>query len=830
MALLLRGLMLVTVSHHPERLHHRDTGSYLQPARNLLAGHGFSQQEAPPFTPDLRRTPAYPLFIALIYGVFGPHPLFVAGGQVLISGVTAGLAYLLGTQLLPEREARLGGLLLVLSLGAIVYSVYLLTETLFTLLLLGGSYAVAVHRAKGQKRWLVGGGLLAGTAMLCRPIALFYPPLVALLILFGHRDRWREGMSAALLFLGVTSVVVAPWLFRNYQVIGSPTLSTISSRNVLLYNAVSLEADLRDAGQAQVRAEMVERVQQELARRGGVDNEVLQVRLYNEWSRRIILAHPWRYVLVHLKNDLNSLLPNVTEFLELLGGTQGGKGTLSVLNQYGLWAAVRHYFGGKVWLLWLALPLMGLLGLTYLGMLAGLLILARRRAWFSLALLLLPIAYFLLIPGAPSNPRFRVPVMPDVCLLAGMGLVTLWHRVRRRPRRSSGTQSRIRVLHVITRLIVGGAQENTMLTAALLDPDGYAVDVVSGPQTGSEGSLAPEVRARGIRLTILPSLVREVNPLKDAVALVVLTCRIRRGRYDVVHTHSSKAGILGRWAAHLAGTPVIVHTVHGWGHHDRQPPLVQRWYILLEQITQRITDRLIVVSPRNIQKGLADGIATPDKYVTIRSGVDLDRFQRPSRPREDVRAELGIPLECAVVGTVTRLSPQKAPLDFVAATAQVAAHRQDVHFVIVGDGPLRADVEARVVASGLAERVHLTGLRRDVADLMHSFDIFALTSLWEGLPRVLPQAMAAGLPIVATAVDGNAEAVEDGLNGFLTSPGDPYDMAAALLRLLERPALSRRMGQAGRARALEFDVHKMVSDIAALYETLLRERSPVIKR
>jgi len=365
-----------------------------------------------------------------------------------------------------------------------------------------------------------------------------------------------------------------------------------------------------------------------------------------------------------------------------------------------------------------------------------------------------------------------------------------------------------------------------MLTAALLDPDRYTVDVVSGPQTGSEGSLIPEVRARAIRLTILPSLAREVNLFRDAAALVALTGLIRRGRYDVVHTHSSKAGILGRWAARLAGTPVIVHTVHGWGHHDRQHPLVRRLYVLLEQVAQRITDRLIVVSPRNIQKGLADGIATPEKYVTIRSGIELARFQQPARPREAVRAELGIPLGAAVVGTVTRLSPQKAPLDFVAAAAQVAAYRQDVHFVIVGDGPLRADVEARVVASGLAERVHLTGLRRDVADLMHSFDVFALTSLWEGLPRVLPQAMAAGLPIVATAVDGNAEAVADGINGFLTPPGDPQAMAIALLRLLEDPTLASRFGEAGQARADEFSAQKMIRDIAALYEALLAERVP----
>jgi len=384
--------------------------------------------------------------------------------------------------------------------------------------------------------------------------------------------------------------------------------------------------------------------------------------------------------------------------------------------------------------------------------------------------------------------------------------------------------SPIRVLHVITRLIVGGAQENTMLTAALLDPARYAVDVISGPQTGSEGSLIEEVRARGVPLTIEPALVREINPAKDLLALARLARFIRRGHYDIVHTHSSKAGILGRWAAWLAGAPIIVHTIHGWGHHDRQHPLVRRSYILLEQVTQRITDRLVVVSPRNIEKGLADGIATPAKYVTVRSGIELDRFRRPARPREAVRAELSIPADAPVVGTVTRLSPQKAPLDFVETAAQVVARRPGVHFIVVGDGPLRAGVEARIAVLGLASCVHLTGLRRDVPDLLHSFDVFALSSLWEGLPRVLSQAMAAGLAVVATAVDGNAEAVEDGVNGLLAPPGDPQAMAAALLRLLDDPALAAQMGAAGRERAEEFGARKMVEDIAALYEVLLAER------
>ncbi len=369
-----------------------------------------------------------------------------------------------------------------------------------------------------------------------------------------------------------------------------------------------------------------------------------------------------------------------------------------------------------------------------------------------------------------------------------------------------------------------------MLTADLLDPDRYAVDVVSGPQTGPEGSLIEEVRGRGIPLTIEPMLVREVNPIKDLGALVALYGHIRRGGYAIVHTHSSKAGILGRWAAWLAGLagprPIVIHTVHGWGHHERQHPLVRRVFILLEQVTARITDRLIVVSPLNTEKGLADGIGHPDKYVTIRSGIDLDRFRRPARPREEVRRELGIPPQAPVVGTVTRLSAQKAPLDFVAAADAVIEQRPDVHFVVVGDGPLRDEVEAELAARHLTEHVHLTGLRRDVPDLMHSFDIFALSSLWEGLPRVLPQAMAASLPIVATAVDGNAEAVTDGVSGFLTPPGQPEPFAEALLRLIENPTLAREMGQAGLEAVDRFGARKMVDEIECLYEELLAEHGP----
>lgn len=360
-----------------------------------------------------------------------------------------------------------------------------------------------------------------------------------------------------------------------------------------------------------------------------------------------------------------------------------------------------------------------------------------------------------------------------------------------------------------------------MLTADLLDKSEWQVDVLCGPQTGVEGSLIEEVRQRNISLTIEPALVREINPVKDLLTLFRLAHFIRRRKHTIVHTHSSKAGILGRWAAWLAGAPIIVHTVHGWGHHEQQRPLVRAFYIALEKLTLPITTQLIVVSPRDIEKGVKDGIGRPQDYVVIRSGIELDRFGHPQVPREQTRAALNILPDALVVGTVTRLSPQKAPLDFVAAMSVVAQSVPEAWFIMVGDGPLRLEVEALAAKLGISDRLILTGIRRDVPELMAAFDIFALSSLWEGLPRVLPQAMATGLPIVATAIDGTAEAVADGENGLLVSPGKPSALAKSVIALLRDPKLAKQMGQEGKKRAAEFDARTMVEDIAALYAKLI---------
>lgn len=369
-----------------------------------------------------------------------------------------------------------------------------------------------------------------------------------------------------------------------------------------------------------------------------------------------------------------------------------------------------------------------------------------------------------------------------------------------------------RVLHPITRLIVGGAQENTLLTARGLRGR-WEVEVLTGPQAGPEGSLLEEARRHGLRVRVLPQLVREIAPWSDLRALAALarTCR----GFDVVHTHSSKAGLLGRLAGRLARVPAVVHTVHGWPFHERMSAGAHRLYVLAERLAARWCDALVVVTTRDRDKGLAHGIGRPDQYHLVRSGIELDRFGATSHLRLEVRRSLGIPEDALVVGSVTRLSEQKAPLDLVEAFRRLQV---PAWLVIVGDGALRPRVEEALRGT---ERAILTGLRRDIPELMSAFDVFALSSLWEGLPRVLPQAMACGLPIVCTAVDGSVEAVEDGRQGFLTAPGRPEELAARLDDLLRDPELRERMGRAGRERAPEFSAKRMVADLEALYLRLL---------
>ena len=380
---------------------------------------------------------------------------------------------------------------------------------------------------------------------------------------------------------------------------------------------------------------------------------------------------------------------------------------------------------------------------------------------------------------------------------------------------------RARVVHVITMLEWGGAQENTLYTVESLDPERFDRVLVAG--RGGLLALAA-ARINGCRFVPVDVLVREVRPLSDALAYRALAEILRdekrraAGGPLVVHTHSSKAGILGRAAAKAAGADAVVHSIHGFGFHDGQSLPVRSFYVALERMASRWTDAFVAVSEENIRTGVAAGIFTAERCRLIRSGFDTGRFLAGSRDRG--RAILGVPGGAPVVGTVAVFKPQKAPLDFVAVARAVAREIPGVHFAMVGDGELRPAAERAAAEASLSGRFHFTGWREEVPDLLKAFDVFLLTSRWEGLPRVVPQALIAGVPVVATAVDGTREIVDDGVDGCLAPPGDVPALAARVAGVLSG---RERLDPAFKRDRLlrEFDRGEMVRAQERLYAGLL---------
>lgn len=382
---------------------------------------------------------------------------------------------------------------------------------------------------------------------------------------------------------------------------------------------------------------------------------------------------------------------------------------------------------------------------------------------------------------------------------------------------------RIRVAHVITRLCKGGAQENTFNTVRLANRERYDVDLISGPTHGSEGSIEPDVAAAGIEILREPDLVRNVSPLRDLRALHALTRLFREKRYHIVHTHTSKAGYIGRLAAARAGVPVVVHTPHGHVFHGYFARPVTWVFTQLERHAARKTDRLIALTTRGIDEHLAQRVGRHEQWLPIFSGVDFSPFETAIERRAATRAALGIPENELVVGAVGRLEPVKGFAYFVDAARLISRRLPKARFLLVGDGSLRRDLEAR--ATELGDRFRFLGLRTDVPDLMAAMDVFVLSSVNEGMGRVLLEAGAAATPAVAAAVGGVPGIVQDGVTGLLVPPKDSEAIADAVLRLAAAPELRLAMGEAARAYVVPpYSLEKMVADIEALYERLLEEK------
>jgi glycosyltransferase involved in cell wall biosynthesis len=382
-------------------------------------------------------------------------------------------------------------------------------------------------------------------------------------------------------------------------------------------------------------------------------------------------------------------------------------------------------------------------------------------------------------------------------------------------RQKSGT---VPVVHIITKLELGGAQQNTLFTVSHLDRARFRPILI----TGEAGLLDDEARQLpGVEFHQVPELVRPIRPLADVRALYRLTRLLRQLKPRVVHTHSSKAGILGRCAAYLAGVPIIIHSIHGFGFTPADHPVWRRVLIAVERVVGCVTTRFFAVSEANRQAGIALGFFSPDHCTLIRSGIDLQAFRHTQIDVEKKRRELDLEPEHPVIGMIAPLKPQKAPLDYVRLAALVHQANPEAQFLLVGDGELRPDVEAAIQQMGIGDVFRLLGWRRDVPEVLRCLDVLVLTSRWEGLPRVYLEALSSGVPIVGTNVDGADEVIRDGLNGYLRKPGDVQGMADAVLELLTHPEQARLMGRRGQAVAEEFDVHVMLRRQEAEYEALL---------
>jgi glycosyltransferase involved in cell wall biosynthesis len=377
-----------------------------------------------------------------------------------------------------------------------------------------------------------------------------------------------------------------------------------------------------------------------------------------------------------------------------------------------------------------------------------------------------------------------------------------------------------KVLHIITKLEFGGAQSNTIYTVSHLNSALFDAKLVSGPGGILDGQVAGSI-------IYAKHLARSIRPVDDFRALLELRNIILAHAPLIVHTHSSKAGILGRLAARSAGVAVIVHTFHGFGFHERQHPLKKRFFIFLEKFCALFSDALIFVSDANMEYARDHGLCGRDICSIIRSGIPLKNY--PARcDRAAKRRELGVPQDALLILSIGNLKPQKNPAHFIAAAKRLAGSHKKAVFMLVGGGEGLQAARDQAKEADLEQRLLFPGWRRDTAEILAAADIFALTSLWEGLPRSLVEAIRTGLPSVCYKTDGVADLLYDGTNGYAVEPGDLDTFCLRLKELIEDPALRAEMAaKAAGADLAEFDIDHMVRRQEELYAELLKKKRTV---
>lgn len=383
-----------------------------------------------------------------------------------------------------------------------------------------------------------------------------------------------------------------------------------------------------------------------------------------------------------------------------------------------------------------------------------------------------------------------------------------------------------KVLHLITRLCVGGAQKNTLLTAELLDKKKWDVMLAAGSVDSREGSMEGEI-PHDVPFVKFPELQRELNPYRDIRALFKLYFFMRTFRFDVVHTHVSKAGIIGRMAAKLAKVPVIVHTPHGHVFHSYYGFFKTSLFKMLEKLSARVTDKIIALTEQEMNEHLELGIGTAKKFEVIESGIELEHFTcgKKSFSRDSMREQWGLKPEHRVVGTVARLVPIKGHEFLIQAVPDIIKVHPQSRFLIVGDGERKEELRMLAEKLGVSPYVTMTGFQRDVQPFYSLMDVFVLPSLNEGMGRVILEAMSCSVPVVAAAVGGILNLVKDGETGILVPPRDASALARAVCDVLSSPEKTARLSENAKKNLDAFSAEIMVQKIEALYENLLKEKA-----
>lgn len=417
LALIVRVVFIIYAYHNPQRTYDHDTPVYISSADYLLDEHHYP--------PTAFRTPGYPIFLAVLISIFGHNPFAIALVQFIIGGVTILLTYMIGIRLFHSRRpALLAALLLALSLESIISAFFLLTETLFTFLMVGAFYCLIRFQDGHHWHWVVLSGLLTGLAVFTRPIAVLYP-FVGLLMIILVSSHWRSRFAGGGIYLLSVLIVLLPWMLRNYFVLGDFTITTVSSENQLYYQVTPMLAELHHQDLPTTTEELRREVEATMAQKGWTNNEVNLSKAESLVAYRYIAAYPARYAFTYLKNDFRNLLPGFGYVFNIFNIQQNRPDAFDALRLQGLIGAFESYFGNNVWTVALLLPSTLLLVFTFFCAVLGVIDLVRNRSWSVLIPLLLTVLYFLATSGGSSNSRFRVPSMPYVCLLAGIGIISL---------------------------------------------------------------------------------------------------------------------------------------------------------------------------------------------------------------------------------------------------------------------------------------------------------------------------------------------------------------------------------------------------------------------